>query len=697
MKKLKIGVLLNDLEGMYAACIWPGLIKIGETLDVSLIFYIGRTYWPDNEDLNRYLYVYDAAVNAELDGLIVAGSISTVWSEERKKHFFSKFSSLGIPVVTLGVKYDGIPNATSDAAGIREAVRYFCEHGRKDIAFVTGIRDLQDASERLDAYRAGMMENGLDVREDRIIEGAFTYDSGFAAADRILSLKNGKVDAVILSNDEMAFGLINRFRQKGINVPRDIGIVGFDDSEAAQMTQVQIASVNPSLSIQAELALSELVNWIREGKKPADFSVPSRLVVRESMDEGVYSQPGPKDERKLLQVYRHYLWSFRNLFSYFNKSDNLRDILTSFARYLEPSQNIRYCQIVLFDEPISGEFVPDYSDCRPVFLSRDYQLVYSLGRSGSQPFRKLPEEMSDAPGNFLIMPLTHQGIKFGYIVFDFFITEAVFVYEELRNILSILLKNIMDYKSLAFMNRKKEQDMVIARTVQDKFLTFKMNPSKVIDIDTLYEPMMEVSGDFYQVTEISEGRIAVFIGDVTGHGMSAALIASMAIMGMQIYQQTLDDPSEVLARINDQIYSILPDFFLTAFYAVIDCSKKTMTFSNAGHPYPFLYRKDSGVIEILESDGKLIGCFEDPRLETKQCELKPGDRLLIYTDGIAECTDRYGVEFGEEKMKQILMRNIPFHEFFDEMMTELVKFRSGAVFEDDVTAVMIEMKDGCNE
>jgi serine phosphatase RsbU (regulator of sigma subunit)/DNA-binding LacI/PurR family transcriptional regulator len=699
MKKLRIGVLLDDLEGVYAGNIWPGILEAGGSLGVSLVFFIGRTYWPGNPALNQYLFVYDISVTSDLDGLIVCGSISMDWNDDRKAGFFSGYSRLSIPVVTIGVKYSDVPNITSDASGIKEAVKYFRDQGRKAVAFITGVDGILDSQERLRAFREGMSENGMELREERIIPGAYTYDSGVAAADRILELSaksgpHGKVDAVVSSNDEMVFAMMNRFLEKGVRVPEDIGMVGFDDSKAVLLRDIRVASVNPSLDGQAKRSIEALARWIREGTKPDDLSVPSRLVVRESMDAKAVSENPKADDSAILQSYRHYLWSFRNLFGYFNKSDNLRDILTAFARYLVPSQNIRYCQIVLFQEPVAGEVDPDIAECRPVFLSRDFQVVYSLGRSGSLPMRNLPEEMKELDGNFLVMALAHQEIKFGYIVFDFSITDATFVYEELRNIISIFLKNIMDYKSLAFMNRKKEQDMQIARTVQDKFLTFKMKPNQVIDVETLYEPMMDVSGDFYQVTELSEGRIGVFIGDVTGHGMSAAMIASMAIMGMQIYQGTLHDPSVVLARINDQIYSILPDFFLTAFYGVIDCASRTMTYSNAGHPYPFLFRKETGCVEVLESTGKMIGCFEDPRLETRVCRLMPGDRLLIYTDGIAECTDRSGREFGEEKLRDILERNVPFNGFFSELMSELGRFRSGGSFEDDLTAVLIEMKKG---
>ena len=159
-----------------------------------------------------------------------------------------------------------------------------------------------------------------------------------------------------------------------------------------------------------------------------------------------------------------------------------------------------------------------------------------------------------------------------------------------------------------------------------------------------YQPAETVSGDFFSVSALSEDEAAVFICDVTGHGMRAALVTAMIRALVEELKPIARDPGMFLRKINSDLFTILKTtgspMLTTAFYLVANWRTGVMRFANAGHPKPLLVRRPAGRIEpLVNASGKsqpALGLFEDPPYQTTEINIEPGDFAMLFTDGLYE-------------------------------------------------------------
>jgi sigma-B regulation protein RsbU (phosphoserine phosphatase) len=162
-------------------------------------------------------------------------------------------------------------------------------------------------------------------------------------------------------------------------------------------------------------------------------------------------------------------------------------------------------------------------------------------------------------------------------------------------------------------------------------------------IEHLYRPVDRLCGDFIDVHERPDGRVAILVADVCGHGTSAALTTAMAKTAFQRAAPDAKSPAELLTEIQAELVGMTPpDRFLSALAALFDPSGGSIDLASAGHPYPLLIN-DSGVEVIRQNNGMLLLIApEKPYSNCHRLALKPGDRLLAYTDGAIEVADRNG-------------------------------------------------------
>ena len=199
----------------------------------------------------------------------------------------------------------------------------------------------------------------------------------------------------------------------------------------------------------------------------------------------------------------------------------------------------------------------------------------------------------------------------------------------------------------------------------------------------------QVGGDFYDFIELSDGRIGLVVGDVTGHGVPAALVMATTRSVLRSEAPRLVAPGAVLARVNDFLHADIPaNMFVTCLYAVLDPRSGALTYANAGHDLPFVRRGDK--VEELRATGMPLGAMPGMSYQEREAVLGPGDVILLHSDGLAEAHDPSRAMFGFPRMRTLMARLGIGHELIDGLMSSLEEF-TGPDWqqEDDITLVTL--------
>ena len=212
-----------------------------------------------------------------------------------------------------------------------------------------------------------------------------------------------------------------------------------------------------------------------------------------------------------------------------------------------------------------------------------------------------------------------------------------------------------------------------------------------------YEAAESVSGDFFNSTAVSDHEVGIFICDVTGHGVRAALVTAMICALAEELKPLAREPGDFLRKLNFDLCSILKKtdapMLTTGFYAVADCRTGILRFANAGHPKPLILRRRLARVEVLvNSTGKsqpALGLFDDPPYVTSESTLAPGDFLMLFTDGLYEVQGHNEEIYSQERLMldvKSLMHHSP-GVMFDALLEVIRNFAVDRVFDDDVCLV----------
>jgi PAS domain S-box-containing protein len=193
------------------------------------------------------------------------------------------------------------------------------------------------------------------------------------------------------------------------------------------------------------------------------------------------------------------------------------------------------------------------------------------------------------------------------------------------------------------------RDLELARDVQRHLLPSSMPADKGVRIDVKYYPMEQVGGDFYDILALPGGGHGIFVSDVRGHGVSAALYTMVMKSFVENHRDSAADTAGFMGAVNEDLSRfVIPGGFASAVYLAVDAASGSVTYANAGHPPPLLFRRDSGTVEQLSEAGLLLGLAPDFPYESSSIQLSPGDVLLCYTDGVTEVKDARGEMLDEE-------------------------------------------------
>ncbi|HEY7307508.1 MAG TPA: SpoIIE family protein phosphatase [Bryobacteraceae bacterium] len=241
---------------------------------------------------------------------------------------------------------------------------------------------------------------------------------------------------------------------------------------------------------------------------------------------------------------------------------------------------------------------------------------------------------------------------------------------------------------LLVVEKEKERlqtELEIAREVQSQLYPKEAPPIHGLQLTVRCDPARMVSGDYYDYQEIGEKKLSFAIGDVAGKGISAALLMAtiQAALRAQLAQYQISrenecahvpeiDVASLVSQLNRQVFAnTSPEKYATFFFALFDEVSRTLTYTNAGHLSPLLFR--NGDVMPLDSNGMVVGAFPFARYNESCLVLNPGDLLVCYTDGITEPENAYGDEFGEERLIELV------HKHYHEDNHEIIRIILDAV------------------
>ncbi len=246
-------------------------------------------------------------------------------------------------------------------------------------------------------------------------------------------------------------------------------------------------------------------------------------------------------------------------------------------------------------------------------------------------------------------------------------------------------------------NEAMEKDMRLAQLTQRALLYKELPVFPRCAIEHRYIPLDNVGGDYFTVLPYGDHEMGVFIGDVSGHGVAAALfVALVKFTTDRIFRKHAFAPAEYIKRLNIQLKDYMSSYFLTGIYGLFsfrDDGTAQLTFCNGGHPYPMLVRAD-GSAELFDSRGTIIGAFEQAVYEEKTVQLAKGDRVFFYTDGIPETENECKEMIGfEGDLLELFRRSkrATLGETLDEVIEAVNRFRGTARIDDDIVLLGFEV------
>ncbi|HVN72183.1 MAG TPA: SpoIIE family protein phosphatase [Desulfomonilia bacterium] len=273
--------------------------------------------------------------------------------------------------------------------------------------------------------------------------------------------------------------------------------------------------------------------------------------------------------------------------------------------------------------------------------------------------------------------------------------EARDLMEEQAAKLTITLAE-MDEKNdiIRAQNQRMIEELEMAAKLQKSLLPDTFENKNGVSFTCKYIPSIHIGGDLYDVVDLGGGQTGFIIADVSGHGVAAALISSMFKMSFHALAANVASPTILMHMLNGELKPVLNEDYITAFFVLTDRHCKNITYSNAGHPTPLLFKRSTCSMVELDTGGFFLGSFEDGGYEEK-CEsnIEMGDALLMYTDCILETENEHGEQYGKERLIRCFQNailNLRGNEVIDAIEKDVRTFNFKDTLDDDFTVMLLE-------
>jgi serine phosphatase RsbU (regulator of sigma subunit)/CBS domain-containing protein len=276
---------------------------------------------------------------------------------------------------------------------------------------------------------------------------------------------------------------------------------------------------------------------------------------------------------------------------------------------------------------------------------------------------------------------------------------------------ALLRTNIRDLvekeREIQTKNEQTQMDLRMAMELQQALMsvTYPLFPAKAtiekahLRFSHLYLPASLIGGDFFFIVRVSDSCAGIFICDVMGHGVRSALITSMLRALIEGLGPEAADPGQLMTRLNTELTNILKQtgtvLFVTALYCTLDSGTGRLRFARAGHPYPLQIHSDNNQVEILSGQpdrgGPALGLLPGIHYNAAAVSLSPGDRILLFTDGVIEADDSDHRQFGIEGLISSLRRNlVRADRLLESIENDVRSFAGRNEFQDDVCLVLVQ-------
>lgn len=299
----------------------------------------------------------------------------------------------------------------------------------------------------------------------------------------------------------------------------------------------------------------------------------------------------------------------------------------------------------------------------------------------------------DAEFRFLSLDKEFSAIEFGFV-------EMAREIREYRKNIEMKVEQRTAELQGALADLKERDDLIqkqldIASTIQRGILPGRIDDWNELKFSIRYIAMEKIGGDFYDVYQLKGNKLGLLMADVSGHGIPAALVTTMAKISFSNACNKHDSPRRIFQEVNQNIIDhVKTQDYLTCFFLAID-EDYGVTYANASHQKAILLRAGAEATELLDTNGLFIGAIEEARdtYEEKVTKLKYGDRLIMYTDGIPEAIDSERREYSLERLQTVIVknRNLPLEDFTSAIIEDVQRFIGSAQVEDDITLVVVEL------
>lgn len=272
---------------------------------------------------------------------------------------------------------------------------------------------------------------------------------------------------------------------------------------------------------------------------------------------------------------------------------------------------------------------------------------------------------------------------------------------ELADIFNMMTVNLKKAQEIMIKQQRLERELEVAKEIQLSLIPKDILQIPGYEVSAFYKSAKEVGGDYYDILPINKEKFGLVMGDVSGKGVPAALIMTMArsILHSVALKNFNEPANETLKELNSIIFKdIKEDMFITIFYGLLDISRNIIDIASAGHNDTLVFRKKSESVEPYNPKGFPIGTDPGPRFDKvvkhEEILLEKGDKMVIFTDGITEAMNKENNEYGDGRFFEVIKNNgkKSSKELLDVIIEDVNKFVNGAEQSDDIALVVLERK-----
>ncbi len=260
-----------------------------------------------------------------------------------------------------------------------------------------------------------------------------------------------------------------------------------------------------------------------------------------------------------------------------------------------------------------------------------------------------------------------------------------------------LISELQALRKLIDKNRRIDTELQLANTIQSSLFPINLPQVPGATLAATAVAANEVGGDYCDLLILKNNKLGIAIGDVMGKGVPAALFVAMTYAFVRNFAPEADTPSHLVNRVNTSLYPQLEitEQFITFFYGIYDPVTREMTYTNAGHNPPIVFRASSGECEALPVRDYFMGGIQETKYREGRVELYPGDVVLFYTDGLKEGRNREKEQFGMDRIITLLKENSIYDpaSIQEIISSEFSEFLAGEQPYDDVTMMVIKISE----